>query len=90
MAKAKDIRIIITLACTECKIRKNQNNRKPITYSTTKNRRNTKYISILRLLDDGMSATMLSNSGTEAEPFTVETAVKQGCVTAPTQFAIDR
>ena len=41
MAKAKDIRIIITLKCTECKAKKNQINRKPITYSTTKNRRNT-------------------------------------------------
>nr|YP_009455804.1 50S ribosomal protein L33 [Dictyopteris divaricata]YP_010205309.1 50S ribosomal protein L33 [Grateloupia livida]AQZ25021.1 50S ribosomal protein L33 [Dictyopteris divaricata]UAV85878.1 50S ribosomal protein L33 [Grateloupia livida] len=44
MAKAKDIRIIITLKCTECNKNKSdkiQSKRKQITYSTTKNRRNT-------------------------------------------------
>ncbi len=47
-----------------------------------------KYIRILRLLYDGMKVTMLSNGGTKSEPFTVETGVKQGCVIAPTLFAI--
>ncbi len=47
-----------------------------------------KYIRRLRLLYDGMEVTMLSNGGTKSEPFTVETGVKQGCVIAPTLFAI--
>lgn len=45
MAKGKDVRIIITLKCTECKTKKSntskKNNRNPIIYTTTKNRRNT-------------------------------------------------
>lgn len=47
-----------------------------------------KYIRILRLLHDGMSATVLTNGGSESKPFTVETGVKQGCIIAPTLFAI--
>lgn len=47
-----------------------------------------KYIRILRLLHDGMSATVLSNGGSESEAFPVETGVKQGCIIAPTLFAI--
>lgn len=35
-----------------------------------------------------MSATVLSNSGTESEPFAVEKGVKQGCIIAPTLFAV--
>ncbi len=35
-----------------------------------------------------MSVTVLSNNGSESEPFTVETGVEQGCVIAPTLFAI--
>ena len=46
-----------------------------------------KYIRVLRLLHDGMSATVL-NSGFESEPFIVETGVKQGCIIAPTLFTI--
>ncbi len=47
-----------------------------------------KYIRILRLLYDGMAVTVLSNGGSKSEPFIVETGVKQGCVIAPTLFAI--
>ncbi len=47
-----------------------------------------KYIRILRLLHDNMSATVLSGSGDETEPFRVDTGVKQGCVIAPTLFSI--
>lgn len=47
-----------------------------------------KYVRILRLLHDGMLATVLSNNGSESEPFTVETGVKQGCIIAPTLFSI--
>ena len=46
-----------------------------------------KYIRILRLLHDSMSATVLC-SGSETEPFKVETGVKQGCIIAPTLFAV--
>ncbi|CAM9095859.1 unnamed protein product [Sphacelaria rigidula] len=46
MAKNKGTRILVTLKCMECKdsvnLRQNNTkNRKKITYSTTKNRRNT-------------------------------------------------
>ncbi len=45
MAKGKDVRIIINLKCTECKTKRTnslQNNKRhAITYTTTKNRRNT-------------------------------------------------
>ena len=46
-------------------------------------------ITILRLLHDKMTATVLTN-GTETEPFTVRTVVKQGCVKfiAPTLFTV--
>nr|XP_061823852.1 uncharacterized protein LOC133611023 [Nerophis lumbriciformis] len=47
-----------------------------------------KYIRVLRLLHDNMSATVLSGSGDETEPFRVDTGVKQGCVIAPTLFSI--
>ena len=47
-----------------------------------------KYVRILRLLHDGMTATVLSNSGSMSEPFTVETGVKQGCIIAPTLFSV--
>nr|XP_023656104.1 uncharacterized protein LOC111837887 [Paramormyrops kingsleyae] len=47
-----------------------------------------KYICILRLLHDGMSATVLSNGGSTSEPFSVKTGVKQGCIIAPNLFAI--
>ena len=45
------------------------------------------FITILRLLHDKMTATVLFN-GTETEPFTIRTGVKQGCVIAPTLFAV--
>ena len=45
-----------------------------------------KFISILRLLHDGMSARVLGGTGGEA--FEVRTGVKQGCVIAPTLFSI--
>ena len=47
-----------------------------------------KYLRVLRLLHDNMSATVLSGSGDETEPFQVDTGVKQGCVIAPTLFSI--
>ena len=43
------------------------------------------FITILRLLHDNMTATVLFN-GTETEPFTTRTGFKQGCVIAPTLF----
>ncbi|XP_076031048.1 uncharacterized protein LOC143019264 [Oratosquilla oratoria] len=46
-----------------------------------------KYIRILRLLHDGMFATVLVNNGT-TDPFQVNTGVKQWCVIAPTLFII--
>ena len=46
-----------------------------------------KFINILRLLYDGMSATVLTD-GSETEAFEVEIGVKQGCVIAPTLFSI--
>ena len=46
-----------------------------------------KYIRILRLLHDNMSAAVLCN-GSETEPFKVETGVKQGCIIAPTLFTV--
>ena len=44
-------------------------------------------VTILRLLDGKMTATVLIN-GTKSEPFTVHTGVKQGCVVAPTLSTI--
>ena len=47
-----------------------------------------KYIRVLRLLHDNMSATVLTGFGDETEPFRVDTGVKQGCVIAPSLFSI--
>lgn len=47
-----------------------------------------KYLKILRLLHDDMTATVVGNSGCETDPFKVETGVKQGCIIAPTLFSI--
>ena len=47
-----------------------------------------KYVSVLRLLHDEMSASVLGGGGSESEPFTVGAGVKQGCVIAPTLFSI--
>ena len=46
-----------------------------------------KFVQILRLFHDDMSATVLSN-GMVTEPFLVKSGVKQGCVIAPTLFSI--
>ena len=46
-----------------------------------------KFISIVRLLHDGMSARVLSSQAA-GDPFEVHTGVKQGCVIAPTLFSI--
>ncbi|XP_062862816.1 uncharacterized protein LOC134324867 [Trichomycterus rosablanca] len=47
-----------------------------------------KYIRVLRLLHDNMSATVLRGSGDKTEPFRVDMGVKQGCVITPTLFFI--
>lgn len=47
-----------------------------------------KFIRVLRLLHDNMSATVLTGFGDETEPFRVDTGVKQGCVIAPSLFSI--
>lgn len=41
MGKAKDVRIIINLKCTECKTMNSSRKKKQSIYTTTKNRRNT-------------------------------------------------
>ena len=46
-----------------------------------------KYIKIVRLLHDNMSASVLID-GEATESFEVKTGVKQGCVIAPTLFSI--
>ena len=46
-----------------------------------------KYIKIVRLLHDNMSASVLID-GEGTESFEVKTGVKQGCVLAPTRFSI--
>ncbi|KAI8516668.1 hypothetical protein Bbelb_052490 [Branchiostoma belcheri] len=46
-----------------------------------------KFITILRLLHDQMTAKVLCN-GSETESFTIKTGVKQGCILAPTIFDI--
>jgi len=46
-----------------------------------------KFINILKLLHDDMSAQVLVN-GTPSPPFKVKSGVKQGCVIAPTLFVI--
>ena len=45
------------------------------------------FITILRLLHDKMTATVLIN-GIEIEPFTIRIEMKQGCDIAPTLFTI--
>ena len=45
------------------------------------------FITILRLLHDKMTATVLFN-GTETEPFTIRTGIKQGYTIAPTLFTV--
>ncbi|XP_060759866.1 uncharacterized protein LOC132870238 [Neoarius graeffei] len=47
-----------------------------------------KYLKILRLLHDDMTATIVGNGGCETAPFKVHTGVKQGCIIAPTLFSI--
>ena len=47
-----------------------------------------KYVTILRLLHDDMTATVVGNGGSDTAPFKVVTGVKQGCIIAPTLFAI--
>ena len=45
------------------------------------------FVPILRLLYDKMTTAVLFN-GTETEPFTIRTGVKQGCFIAPTLFTV--
>ena len=47
-----------------------------------------KFVRVLRLLHDEMSASVLGGGGSEIDPFTVGAGVKQGCVIAPTLFSI--
>uniref|UniRef100_A0A670JSP7 ribonuclease H n=1 Tax=Podarcis muralis TaxID=64176 RepID=A0A670JSP7_PODMU len=47
-----------------------------------------KYVNIIRLLHDNMTAIIADNNGSQSEPFTVESGVKQGCVIAPILFII--
>ena len=46
-----------------------------------------KFINIIRLFHDNMTATVRAN-GLRSDAFSVETGVKQGCVLAPTLFAL--
>ncbi len=46
-----------------------------------------KFIKILRLLHDDMTATVIVN-GESTAPFQVKSGVKQGCIIAPTMFSI--
>ena len=46
-----------------------------------------KFLTILRKLHDGMTATVLA-SGERSEPFSIDVGVKQGCVIAPVIFNI--
>lgn len=46
-----------------------------------------KFISVLRLLHDDMTAAVIAG-GTCGEPFAINTGVKQGCIIAPTLFSI--
>lgn len=41
MAKAKGVRLVITLECTECRTNTNKRSNGVSRYTTTKNRRNT-------------------------------------------------
>ncbi len=47
-----------------------------------------KFIRVLRLLHDDMTASVLGGGDNESDPFTVGAGVKQGCVIAPTLFSI--
>ncbi|CAM4560398.1 unnamed protein product [Lepidochelys olivacea] len=47
-----------------------------------------KYVNVLQLLHDNMKATVLSSTGSQSEPFKVQTGVKQGCVIAPTMLVV--
>ena len=46
-----------------------------------------KFITIVRLLHDGMMARV-QDDGNSSEPFLVSNGVKQGCVLAPTLFSL--
>jgi len=46
-----------------------------------------KFINIIRLLHDDMTATVCNNN-LRSDTFSVETRVKQGCVLSPTLFAL--
>ena len=46
-----------------------------------------KFITLLRLLNDGMTATVLCRAS-ETDLFPIRTGVKQGCVAAPNLFSI--
>ena len=46
-----------------------------------------KFINIIRLFHDNMTATVRAN-GLRSDAFSVETRVKQGCVLAPTLFSL--
>lgn len=46
-----------------------------------------KFINIMRLLHDDMTATVIAN-GESTDPFKVKSGVKQGCIAAPTLFSI--
>ena len=46
-----------------------------------------KFINIIRLFHDDMTATVRAN-GLRSEAFSVETGVKQGCILAPTLFVL--
>lgn len=46
-----------------------------------------KFITIVRLLHDGMKARV-QDDGSQSEPFLVSNGVKQGCVLAPTLFSM--
>ena len=47
----------------------------------------SKFIRVVRVLHDEMTATVLYK-GSESDPFAICTGVKQGCVVAPTLFSI--
>lgn len=47
-----------------------------------------KFVHILRLLQDNMTARILSNNSATNESFNVQTGVKQACMIAPTLFSI--
>ncbi|XP_063052390.1 cadherin-related family member 5 [Engraulis encrasicolus] len=63
-------------------------NRQTLWLVLTKNVCPDKYVQVLRLLHDNMSATVLTGFGDDTDPFHVDTGVKQGCVIAPSLFSI--